>query len=65
MPDFVKKWFVNWATSLLGSSAGGAMIIDGYMSQPKDWGKIISGILTVLLGLFAKDNNVTGGDVKQ
>jgi hypothetical protein len=65
MPDFVKKWLVNWATSLLGSSAGGVLIIDGYTSQPKDWGKIISGVLTILLGLFAKDSNVTGGDTKQ
>ena len=65
MPDFVKKWVINWATSLLGSSAGGVLIIDGYTSQPKDWGKIISGVLMILLGLFAKDSNVTGGDVKQ
>ena len=65
MPDFIKKWIVNWATSLLGSCAGGVLIIDGYTSQPKDWGKIISGVLTILLGLFAKDSNVTGGDVKQ
>jgi len=65
MPDFIKRWFVNWATSLLGASAGGVLILDGYTSQPKDWGKIISGILTILLGLFAKDSNVTGGDVKQ
>ena len=65
MPDFIKRWFTNWATSLLGSSAGGVLIIEGYTSIPKDWGKIISGILTVLLGLFAKDASVTGGPDRQ
>lgn len=64
MPDFVKRWFTNWATSLLGSSAGGVLIIEGFTSVPKDWGKIVSGVLTVLLGLFAKDGSTTGDGTK-
>lgn len=60
MPDFIKRWFTNWATSLLGSSAGGLLIIEGFSSVPKDWGKIIQGGLLILLGLFAKDGSTTG-----
>lgn len=65
MPDFVKRWVTNWATSLLGASAGGTLILEGLGSEPQDWGKVIQGVLLILLGLFAKDSNVTGGDTKQ
>ena len=65
MPDFIKRWITNWATSVLGSSAGGAMILQGFLSQPDDWGKIIEGVLVILMGLFAKDASVTGGVDKQ
>jgi len=53
----------NWKTSLLGSLAGLPMIIEGAIS--KDWGKVITGVAAILLGLFAKDANVTGGTVQQ
>lgn len=65
MPDFIKRWFTNWATSLLGSSAGGALILEGFSAEPQDWGKIIQGVLLLLLGLFAKDASVSGGPDKQ
>ena len=65
MPAFIKRWITNWATSLLGASAGGALILEGLSSIPKDWGKVIQGILLLLLGLFAKDTSVTGGPDKQ
>jgi hypothetical protein len=60
MPDFIKRWFTNWATSLFGSSAGGMLIIEGLSSIPKDWGKVLQGVLLILLGLFAKDGSTTG-----
>ena len=60
MPDFVKRWLTNWATSLLGASAGGTMILEGLGSDPQDWGKVIQGVLLLLLGLFAKDGSVSG-----
>jgi hypothetical protein len=65
MPAFIKRWITNWATSLLGASAGGTLILEGLSSEPQDWGKVIQGVLLILLGLFAKDSNVTGGDTKQ
>jgi hypothetical protein len=65
MPAFIKRWITNWATSLLGASAGGTLILDGLSSEPQDWGKVIQGVLLLLLGLFAKDSDVTGGATKQ
>ncbi len=63
MPEFIKRWFVNWATSLLGASAGGVLILEGLSND--DYSKIIQGVLMLLLGLFAKDSDVTGGKTKQ
>ena len=63
MPDFVKRWLKNWATSLLGASAGGMLILEGLSND--DYSKIIQGVLMLLLGLFAKDSSVTGGVDKQ
>ena len=60
MPDFIKRWFTNWATSLLGASAGGTLILEGLSADPQDWGKVIQGVLLLLLGLFAKDGSTTG-----
>ena len=65
MPAFIKRWITNWATSLLGASAGGTLILEGLSSEPQDWGKVIQGVLLLLLGLFAKDTSVTGGPDKQ
>ena len=65
MPDFVKKWVKNWVTSVLGASAGGTMILNGFAANPDDYSLIVQGCLVLLLGLFSKDNDVTGGTVKQ
>lgn len=64
MPDFIKRWLKNWATSLLGASAGGTMILEGISTDPPDYGKIIQGVLLLLLGLFAKDGSTTGDGTK-
>ena len=65
MPAFVKRWIVNWATSLLGASAGGTMILAGFAADPDDYAKIAEGVLLLLMGLFAKDSSVTGGVDRQ
>ena len=65
MPEFVKKWVKNWVTSVLGASLGGTMILNGIAANPDDYSLIIQGCLVLLMGLFAKDNDVTGGTVKQ
>lgn len=64
MPAFIKRWITNWATSLLGASAGGTLILEGLSSEPQDWGKVIQGVLLLLLGLFAKDSDVVGDGTK-
>lgn len=61
----LKQVLINWLTSIAGTVAGVPQIIEGWTSQPKNWGKIITGIATVIIGLSAKDSNVTGGTVKQ
>jgi ABC-type proline/glycine betaine transport system permease subunit len=63
MPAFIKRWFINWATSLLGASAGGVLILEGLSND--DYSKVVQGVLMLLLGLFAKDSDVTGGKTKQ
>jgi uncharacterized membrane protein len=61
----IKGWFTSWFTSLFGTVAGVPQIIEGFTSVPKNWPLVITGVGTLLLGLFAKDGNVTGGSVKQ
>ena len=59
----------NWKTT----SAGIAMIVGGIASLAYSWGalnpEMITAHLTAILGgvglIFAKDQNVTGGDVQQ
>jgi hypothetical protein len=51
----MKKLFVNIKTSVFGAVAGLPMIADGIAS--KDIVKIITGIGTLLIGLYAKDHN--------
>lgn len=52
----MKKIIANFKTSLFGAVAGLPMIIEGVGT--KDWAKIAMGVGTLLIGLFAKDNDV-------
>ncbi len=54
----------NWITSVLGSTAGGALILAGFAANPDDWSLIIAGIGVCLQGLAGKDGNKTGGNVR-
>ena len=49
----MKKLLKNIKTSVFGAVAGLPLIIDGIAS--KDVAKIVTGIGTLLIGLFAKD----------
>lgn len=53
----------NWKTTVAGSVVALPQIITGAIN--KDWATVIQGLATLLLGIFAKDNNVTGGSVEQ
>ena len=48
----------NWKTSVVGAAAALPQVIEG--ATTKNWSMLITGIATLLLGLFAKDSNVTG-----
>jgi len=55
----------NWKTTLFGFLAGGGYMFLTYLQQgikPRD---AAIGVGIALLGAFSKDNNVTGGTVKQ
>lgn len=52
----MKSIFRNIKTSLFGAVAGLPLIVEGVVS--KDWGKIATGLGTLLIGLFAKDSSV-------
>lgn len=51
----MKHILKNIKTTLVGSIAGLGLIIDAV--QQKDWAMAISGVATVILGLFAKDHD--------
>ena len=53
----------NWKTSAVGVIGAIPQIVEGI--QSKNWSQVATGICTLLLGLFAKDNNVTGGSIVQ
>jgi len=56
----------NWKTTLFGFvTAAGAGMIASDDPTIQLVGKILVIIGPILLGLFAKDSNVTGGTVKQ
>jgi hypothetical protein len=55
--------FKNWLTTILGLAAGSPVVIDGL--QKTDWNQVWAGIALALLGIFAKQANVTGGTTKQ
>lgn len=55
--------FKNWKTSLGGCVTAVPQIIEGITTH--NWMLVLTGIGSLLLGLTAKDSNVTGGTVKQ
>lgn len=65
----MNKALANWKTTLFGVLTGGPVIVCqlfhvcsvGHVGST-DWLAIISGIGTMLMGAYAKDNDVTGGD---
>jgi len=56
----------NWKT-LVGGLVAGLPPVIGAITPilPPKWQAVISGIGMIWVALFAKDNNVTGGTVKQ
>lgn len=54
----------NWKTTLSGILAGAGQIL-GIFGVPQPVGDAISVLGLFLIGLFAKDSNVTGGKVVQ
>jgi hypothetical protein len=52
----MKKIIANFKTSIFGAVAGLPMIVEGI--GEKDLSKIAIGVGTLLIGLFAKDNDV-------
>lgn len=56
-------FLTNWKTSAVGVIGAIPQIVEGI--QTKNWAQVATGICTLLLGLFAKDQNVTGGTVVQ
>ena len=54
----------NWKTTVCGAIAAvGAYLMT--VPELEGYGKVVVGVGTFLLALFSKDNNVTGGKVKQ
>lgn len=54
----------NWKTTSTGVVAGLGQLFP-LLGLPAELGQAVSVIGLFLMGLFAKDNNVTGGPVKQ
>jgi hypothetical protein len=52
----MKKIIANFKTSIFGAVAGLPMLIEGIVA--KDMSKVAMGVGTLLIGLFAKDNDV-------
>lgn len=61
----------NWKTTLAGGVLGGLVIAGNVVSdlqtqgKPINWSNIGLGLGVILIGLLAKDHNVTGGTVVQ
>lgn len=53
----------NWKTSAAGAIGGIPQIVEGIST--KNWTILASGICTLLMGLCAKDSQVTGGSIQQ
>lgn len=54
----MKNIFKSIKTTLFGTFAGIPQIVEGV--QTHNWSHILTGLGTLLLGLFAKDHDVTG-----
>jgi hypothetical protein len=52
----MKKIIANFKTSIFGAVAGLPMLVEGIVA--KDMSKVAMGVGTLLIGLFAKDNDV-------
>lgn len=52
----MKKIIANFKTSIFGAVAGLPMLVEGIVA--KDISKIAMGVGTLLIGLFAKDNDM-------
>lgn len=52
----MKKIIANFKTSIFGAVAGLPMLVEGIVA--KDISKIAMGVGTLLIGLFAKDNDI-------
>ena len=52
----MKKIIANFKTSIFGAVAGLPMLVEGIVA--KDVSKIAMGVGTLLIGLFAKDNDI-------
>lgn len=60
MGALLNTLFASWKTTLAGVGAA----VAGYLGQQGSAGwQIVSMVLMGLLGVFAKDSNVTGGTV--
>lgn len=60
MSGILGSFFANWKTTLLGVGAA----VTGYLGTQNSPGwQLVSLALVALLGIFAKDSNVTGGTV--
>jgi hypothetical protein len=51
----------NWKTSLFGLGAGALNLF----ANGVNWKQVLMSAAVAAVGLFAKDNNVTGGTVQQ
>ena len=49
--DYIK----NWLTTVFGGVAGIPQIVEAVSTKPINWQLLITGIATLLLGIFAKD----------
>lgn len=52
----------NWKTTLIGILTGGGISIDAIVRQgfTEGWHQALIGLAIALLGLYAKDHNVSG-----
>ena len=55
----------NWQTSLCGLVIAVAEIVPKYFPTLEPYAQMLVPLATIMLGLVAKDKNVTGGTVPQ
>lgn len=58
----MKNLFANWKTTLAGAITGGTISIDAFVQEgiSKGWRQALIGLAIILIGIFAKDGDVTG-----